>query len=96
MLSSCNVVTNNRYGLEWTEYIVEEGCKINVPVTFNSFEIEFSEGWYYDLLQSLYPEWSHEMVVDFHNMSRDDFENIYPGILNQEIENRISYVYSID
>lgn len=91
---SCNVETNKVHNIEWVEYTLEEGFKINVPITFDSYHYELTEEWYYDLLKSIYPEWSYDMVIDFHNMPRNEFNYFYQGVLTQEMEDRISYVYN--
>lgn len=87
-LSSCKVASNE-VPLEdkiVTEQIKEiftqDSIKLIVPYTFKSSYDEWSDGWYIDLVMSVFPDFSYEVAQDFTFMKFDDFKKKYSNIFD--------------
>ena len=86
LLTSCSIISEQdyhvKYGIYWEQYITQDKDTLNVPYGFYSKYTEYSDGWCYDLISSVYPDWTNDMIDDFIFGSKEDFESKYKNILS--------------
>ena len=86
LLTSCSVISEQnshvKYGISWEQYVTKDKKDtLNVPYGFYSEYTEYTDGWCYDLVSSIYPDWTNDMIDNFIFGSTEEFENKYRNIL---------------
>ena len=87
LLTSCSVISEQdshvKYGISWEQYVTQDKKDtLNVPYGFYSEYTEYTDGWCYDLVSSVYSDWTNDMIDNFIFGSTKEFENKYRNILS--------------